>query len=202
MKEMAKKNKELIIAIAVVLILIITGTYAWLTLTRESEQVNVIRAGSLSMELDESASEGIALINAVPMSYQQGILTDKYTFTLNNESPIANEYSIILEDQLTYTNDEGEEVTIDSTNRLGDNKIRFVLLKDGEVATPEKSHLLSEDPGRIIDTGVIDGDASVTYTLIMWIDSRAQNAQDETETEEVMGKVFNAKLRIEAEQAQ
>ena len=34
MKEIMKKNKELIVAIAVVLILIVTGSFAWLTLTK------------------------------------------------------------------------------------------------------------------------------------------------------------------------
>ena len=65
MKENLNKNKELIVAIFVVLLLIITGSYAWLTLTKTSEKVNVIKAGSLYMELDDSATEGIKLINTL-----------------------------------------------------------------------------------------------------------------------------------------
>lgn len=195
MKDLVKKNKELIVAIAVVLILIVTGSYAWLTLTKTSERVNVIKAGTLSMTLDDAASEGIALIKAVPQSYQQGILGPEYTFTLKNDAASNTEYSIYLDDQSTYTNEAGEEVTIDNTNRLGDNNIRFVLLKDGEIATPAKSMLLSQDPGRLIDTGKIAGNGTeITYSLRLWIDSKSEN--------EVMGRVFNAKLRIEAVQAE
>ena len=198
MKETIKKNKELIVAIAVVLILIITGSYAWLTLSKTSERVNVIKAGQLSMTLDDKTSGGIKLINAIPQSYQQGILNQQYTFTLRNDSDVATKYDIYLNDQATYTNDAGNEVTIDETNRLGDNHIRFVLLKNGEEATPEKSRLLSQDPGRIIDEGIIQGNGTeITFTLILWIDSKA--GDDNTENQ-VMGKLFNAKLDVVATQ--
>lgn len=196
MKEILKKNRELIVAALVVLILIITGSYAWLKLTETGQKVNTIKAGSLSMELDESTSEGIELINTVPMSYQQGMETTEYTFILKNNSTVASEYSISLDDAL----DENGNPVVSADEKLGDNYIRFVLLKNGETAYPKNSKLLSQDPGRVIDTGVIEANSQITYSLRLWIDSKAENSQSVDEEEQVMGKKFVAKIGVSAEQ--
>ena len=199
MKEFIKKNKELIVAIVIVLIIIISGSYAWFKIQKTSETVNKIKVGNLELKLDDSASEGIKLINEVPMSYQQGMATKEYTFTLTNSSSIAMDYTISLEDIATYVDDSGNKVTINQEEKLGDNVIRFMLLKNGEKAQAVNSKLLSQDPGRAIDTGVIAGNnTQYTYSLRIWIDSKAGDNQKENE---IMGKKFNAGLTIKAEQA-
>lgn len=196
MKETIKKNKELIVAVFVVLLLIITGSYAWLTLTKTSDKVNVIKAGSLSMELDDTATEGIELINTIPMSYQQGMETEEYTFILKNNSSVASEYSVSLDD----AKDESGNPLVSTTEKLGDNYIRFILLKNGETAYPKNSKLLSQDPGRIIDTGVIAANSQIEYSLRIWIDSKSENSHSADEEEQVMGKKFVGKIGVSAEQ--
>ena len=108
------------------------------------------------------------------------------------------DYTISLEDIATYVDDSGDEVTITQDEKLGDNVIRFILLKNGEEAQAVNSKLLSQDPGRAIDTGMIAGNnTQYTYSLRIWIDSKAGDNQKENE---IMGKKFNAGLTINAEQ--
>ncbi len=193
--EILKKNKELIIAFVLVLILIITGSYAWLTLSKQGKNVNTIKAGSLTLELDDVASSGIKLINEVPKSYQQGIQTQEYTFTLTNSGTITDSYTIYLDDVATYTDDSEQSHNIEEGEKIADDKIRYILIKDSEPKLASSSKLLSAASDRIIDSGTIAGSGTTyTYKLQIWIDSKADN-------DSVMGKKFNAKLRVEAEQA-
>ena len=192
-KKKIGNRKLLVIAIVLILVVIIGTTYAWLRISQESKIINKITAGSLELTLDDKASEGIKLIKAIPMSYQQGITTEEYTFTLTNKSSTSS-YTLSLKDLTTYTNDNNEEITIADADRLADSKVRYILLKDGEEATASKSKILTD---RVIDSGTIEKGKTITYSLRIWIDSKA--GDDNTEAE-VMGKVFNAQLSLEATQ--
>lgn len=200
MKEVKKKNNILIAAIVLTLVLVVGASYAWLRLTKTSTVINKIKAGSLEMVLDDETSTGIKLLNTIPMSYRQGMAeTDnEYTFTLENKGTTNNNFTIYLNDINTYTTDDGQQETIASGQKLGDNHIRFILLKDGEAAIASNSRLLSQDPGRAIDTGIIKSGQKINYKLKIWIDSKAGDNNTETE---IMGKKFNAGLTVEASQA-
>ena len=192
-KKKIGNGKLLVIALVITLAVVLGTTYAWLRLTKNSDIVNKITAGNLELTLDDTTSEGIKLIKAIPMSYQQGIKTEEYTFTLTNKSSTSS-YTLSLKDLNTYTNDNNEEVTITDADRLADSKIRYILLKDGEEATAAKSKILTD---RVIDSGTIEKGKTITYSLRIWIDS---TAGDNNTEEEVMGKVFNAQLSLEAKQ--
>ena len=185
--------KLLIVAFVLTVAIIFGSTFAWFTLTKTSEKVNTIKAGSLSMELDDKASDGILLQKAIPMSYQQGMNTTNYEFTLTNNGS-KGDYKISLIDEATYTDSEGAQVTIAADKKIADTKIRYILLKDGEVAEASKSMLLSEAANRVIDSGTIANGTTITYSLRIWIDSKAEN--------EVMGQIFNARLQLDATQHQ
>ena len=190
-KKKIGNGKLLVIAIVLILVVIIGTTYAWLRLTKNSDIVNKITAGNLELVLDDTTSEGVKLIKAIPMSYQQGIKTEEYTFTLTNKSSTSS-YTLSLKDLTTYTNDNNKEVAITDEDRLADSKVRYILLKDGEEATAAKSKILTD---RVIDSGTIEKGKTITYSLRIWIDSKAGDNNTE---EEVMGKVFNAQLSLEA----
>ena len=192
-KKKIGNGKLLVIALVLTLVVIIGTTYAWLSITKNSEIINKITAGNLELTLDDTTSEGIKLLKAIPMSYQQGIKTEEYTFTLTNKSSTSS-YTLSLKDLNTYTNDNNEEVTIADEDRLADSKVRYILLKDGEEATASKSKILTD---RAIDTGTIAKDQTITYSLRIWIDSKAGDNNTE---KEVMGKIFNAQLSLDAKQ--
>ena len=193
MEEKIGNAKLLIVAFVLTVAIIFGSTYAWIRLTKTSEKVNTIKAGSLSMELDDKASDGILLQKAIPMSYQQGVATTEYTFTLKNNGS-KGDYKISLIDEATYTDSEGAQVTIAADKKIADTKIRYILLKDGEVAEASKSMLLSEAANRVIDSGTIANGTTINYSLRIWIDSKAEN--------EVMGQIFNARLQLDATQHQ
>ena len=191
---MSKNNKKLLIVVLVLILVLIVGTtYAWLRLTKSSNTVNKITAGNLELVLDDTTSEGIKLVNEVPRSYRQGMETKEYTFTLTNTSSTSN-YSLSLKDLEKYTDEDGNETVIAAENRINDSKIRYILLKDGEVATADKSKILTD---RTIDTGTIKKGQTISYSLRVWIDSHAGDNNTESE---VMGKIFNVELSLVAEQ--
>ena len=184
---MSKNNRKiLLVALVLTLVLIVGTTYAWLRLTKNSNTVNKITAGNLDLVLNEG--ENITLKNEVPRSYRQGMETKEYTFTITNNSSLSN-YKLSLADLEKYTDEDGNEIVVADENRIDDAKIRYILLKDGEVATADKSKILAD---RVIDSGTIKKGQTITYSLRLWIDSRAEK--------EVMGKIFNARLSLVAEQ--
>ena len=187
-KKKLGNTKLLIIAVVMTFVVMFGTTYAWLRLTKTSTIENKITAGNLELVLDDTTSEGITLVNEVPKSYRQGMETKEYTFTLTSKNSTSS-YSLSLKDLAKYTNDENEEVTVADENRLEDSKIRYILLKDGEEADVLRSKILTD---RTIDTGTIEKNQTITYSLRVWIDSKVET--------EVMGKVFNAQLNIEATQ--
>ena len=188
-KKIVIDTKSLIVVISAAIVAILIGlSYSWLRLTKNSNTVNKITAGNLELVLDDTTSKGIKLVNEVPRSYRQGMETKEYTFTLTNKNSTSN-YSLSLKDLEKYSDEDGKETVIAAENRINDSKIRYILLKDGEVATADKSKILTD---RTIDTGTIKKGQTISYTLRVWIDSRAEN--------EVMGKIFNARLSLVAEQ--
>ena len=191
-KEQQKSKKWPVLMLLLFVILILGVSFAWLTLSIGSNQVNIIRSGGLSMTLDDETSDGILLQKAIPMSYRQGMQTVEYTFTLKNEASTTNDYTISLIDENTYVNENNEAITITDETRIEDTKIRYILLKDGEEAFSDKTGLLSNALNRVIDTGTIAGNTEITYSLRIWIDSKSTN--------DVMDKVFNAKIRLDVTQ--
>ena len=187
-KEKIGNAKLLIVAFVLTVAIIFGSTYAWIRLTKTSTIENKITAGNLELVLDDTTSEGIKLVNEVPRSYKQGMETKEYTFTLTNKNSTSS-YSLSLKDLAKYINDENEEVTVADENRIDDSKIRYILLKDGEEARADKSKLLTD---RVIDSGTIEKGQTIKYSLRVWIDSKSET--------DIMGKIFNAQLNIEATQ--
>ena len=66
-KEKDEKKIFLIgMSLLLVLVLVIGGTYAWFTLSLKGTQVNVLKAGNLSLVLNDVNSMGINQEKAVP----------------------------------------------------------------------------------------------------------------------------------------
>ena len=177
-KKLNKTTKQLF-ALALVLVVLLGGTYAWLTLQVNGEKTNVLRAGTLSLVLDDTTSEGIKLEKAVPISDEKGKTGTEYTFTLQNKGTKAASYTIYLDDVALETNE----------TRMDDSKVKYQLTKNSK----ETVALLSTLSDKILDSGEIAGSTTNTYSLRVWIDSAAGN--------EVMGTILSKQLRVEATQA-
>ena len=180
MKERKKQSiPKQLFALALVLVVLLGGTYAWLTLQVNGEKTNVLRAGTLSLVLDDTTSEGIALEKAVPVTDGKGKTGTEYTFTLQNKGKTAVDYTIYIDD---IALSDGEQ-------RMLDKDVRYQLTKNG-VETIASIGDLTE---RALDTGTINGDTTNTYSLRVWMNKDANN--------DAMGKIFYTSLRIVAEQS-
>ena len=179
MKE--KKTQSIpkqLFALAFVLIVLVAGSYAWLTLTIDKTNTNVLRAGTLSLVLDDTTSGGIKLEKAVPISDEKGKTGTEYTFTLQNKGTKAASYTIYLDDVALEA----------SETRMDDSKVKYQLTKNSN----EKVALLNTLSDKVLDSGEIAGSTTNTYSLRVWIDSAAET--------EVMGTILSKALRVEATQ--
>ncbi len=177
-KKLNKTTKQLF-ALALVLVVLLGGTYAWLTLQVNGEKTNVLRAGTLSLVLDDTTSGGIKLEKAVPISDEKGKTGTEYTFTLQNKGTKTASYTIYLDDVALETNE----------TRMDDSKVKYQLTKNSK----ETVALLSTLSDKVLDSGDIAGSTTNTYSLRVWIDSAAET--------EVMGTILSKQLRVEATQA-
>ena len=121
MKERKKQSipKQLFV-LAFVLIVLVAGSYAWLTLQVTGEKTNVLRAGTLSLVLDDTTSGGIKLEKAVPISDEKGKTGTEYTFTLQNKGTKAASYTISLDDVVLEA----------SETRMDDSKVQYQFTKN------------------------------------------------------------------------
>ena len=177
-KKLNKTTKQLF-ALALVLVVLLGGTYAWLTLQLKGEKTNVLRAGTLSLVLDDTTSGGIKLEKAVPISDEKGKTGTEYTFTLQNKGTNAASYTIYLDDVALEA----------SETRMDDSKVKYQLTKNSK----ETVALLNTLSNKVLDSGTIDGSTTNTYSLRVWIDSAAET--------EVMGTILYKQLRVETTQA-
>lgn len=198
-------NKKVTIALVVALLLVavvIGGTFAWLRIGTTATKVNKIKAGALDLRIDESptSTEVVRLEREIPKSYRQGLLNPPYRFTIQNYSGMATDYTIELVSE--YTGDDVSAAKINPAN------IRYLLVENDEEMLPTNSRLLSDATvdtntnGFIIKSQTIQGGtqqspSQIPYTLYIWIDSMAGESGHEAD---IMNKIFNARIRVDAVQ--
>ncbi len=192
MDKFISKNKNVFLAIVAVLILLIGGTYAWYTMTLSGNKTVKIHAGKLSLDIDESASEGISISNAYPMTDQEGLATPGYSFTLKNDGNIASTYTIYLVD---LELDEGKTRMVDSAVKYNLKKTEYnddATEKEEATETTQLLSLTGTNPNRVLDTGTLQPGEYNTYLLKTWMDYGAGN--------DSQGTVFKTQIKVEGVQ--
>lgn len=176
-----KKFKGLLI-LTVFLIIFMTSSFAWLNISIKGEKINILKAGDLSLILDETSSEGINIEGAVPVSDEKGLSQEGYTFKLVNNGTVAANYIITLDDLEIGTSEE----------RMSDDILKYSLTKNGVEGSNVFLPSIKVNNKRVVDRGVIDAKTTNTYTLKLWMDYDTTN--------EGMNKIFAAKLNVDVEQ--
>ena len=207
-----KKNGKIIIAVAVILILLIGGTYTWLRVTLTGSKVNTITAGVLEMELDERATNGIELLEAVPTSDETGKKGTPYKFVMENTGNILSNYTLSLESQPLDILGE------DTLKKMPQNRIKYNLKKTlkkkvGENRDSANDTVISSDNEGIIsilnpqynsdteenmqeitiDSGSLEPKYYIEYELVLWLDKDATY-------EEMKDTAYIGKIKIDATQ--
>ena len=182
MKEAIKNNKKVIIIGIVIIVLLLIGiTFAYLTRTIFGQEEYIVRAGSLGLILEEDNE--LTLSKQIPIEDSEGMALEGFNFRLINQGKIDTDYTIYLDD---IPLDSGE-------TRMPDSAIRYSLTKDSVVGNADDLTNMGSNPNRIVDTGTIETNQTINYTLRIWIDYDAT-------TEEASGKTFKGKLRVVATQ--
>ena len=181
-----KKKKYVIILVLVLLIVLVIGlSYAWLMTTLQGKKEVSILVDTIDLELDESASNGIQLVNAIPTYDSDGKEGDPYKFSLTNKIRIDLYYSLSLIDDEELIN--SCQTTDGSACELLDTKdIRYEV----KVGDSTYTGTLSDSP--VVYHGIIDASEKVDCELRLWLNIEAGN--------DVMGKVFLGKLQVFATQ--
>ena len=182
MNESLKKNKMIIIISILILVVLLIGvTFAYLVTTLTGEKEYIVRAGSLNLILTEDNE--ITLEGQIPQEDSVGMSQDGFTFSVENKGDIETEYTVYLDDI---------ELSSGET-RMPDSALRYSLEKNEEPGEAKDLTAMGANPNRVIDSDSLPVDGKNTYTLKIWIDYDAT-------VEEASGKVFKAKLRVEASQ--
>ncbi len=178
-----KNHKMFILVITATILMLIGLSYAWLQITLKGEKELKAGVGTLQLELSDTMTDGINVMNATPVTDEEGLATIGYSFTLENTGTIPSSYEIFLDD-LPLT--EGQ-------NRMEDSFIKYQLVKDEQQVGFSLLNEIGENPKRLLDLGEIAPKTKYSYVLKMWIDENA--------TLEVMGTAFRGQLRVEATQS-
>ena len=173
------------IAIFGIFSLIIGITYALFISGNTSNEVQVIKTGSLNLTLTESGD--IELLDLVALTDEEGLTQDSYyEFDLTNNGDIDANYKV-------YLMDDADKIIEYTGTLLDDKYIRFSIevnnLKYGVMSLEEVNRLLNE---KKLQVGQTDN-----YKLRLWLNF---DALTEDEIASMEGQSIFLKLKITAEQ--
>ena len=182
-KDTKKENKlGIIVLIISIVICIISVSYAfWANrFTGNKEQSLTTAVTTLDLIIDEE-SEGISLLNAVPVSDATGLTYVPYTFKLKNRSNYNISYNMYLvDDDVSYIADGCTD------NKLDHSNIKYAL---GVDQNPSVIGNLSTN-NDLIQNSTMSGKSVKSFSLRIWIKKEATN--------EIMRKHFHGKIKVEA----
>ncbi len=190
MKRIFKKYNFIILGIAALLVLVIGSSFAIFNIGVYGT-ANKITVGRLILNLDETASNGISINPAYPLTDTEGLATQKYIFTLENTGDIPADFTMYLDDITT------------AQKKMPYQIIRFNLKKqvydsNGALKATQPSDRMDYLSNTIVssqmvfDGGTLQAGEKNTYTLNIWMDYNAGN--------EYQGSSFKGKIRIEGVQ--
>ena len=183
---MNTKRKIILVISIIGVILCVSGiTYSFLRYGQTQTNSNVVTTlDCLNISISSDNKEQIELSNAYPISDEEGLSTDPYTFTISNE---CNDTPVNLSIKL-------EELKINNQLNSGNIKVSLEgdngstgILSSYESATP---FLSNDNKSYTLANTVIDAGGQTTYSLKLWIDEKT--------TIEALNKVFNGKIVVSA----
>ena len=190
---MSDKKKKILLIIGVVILLLLTvflvgRSFGFFTYIKEGEVVNIITIKGINIEILNPDDDALNLTNAYPMHDEQGLELTPFEFTMTNTASKALSYSIKVE----LDEEKMESCTLEDGTacpELTTDYIKFSYKKnDGTYSEPR---ILSSN-NNVITSDVVNGNETVTASIVIWIDSEAGN--------EIMNHYFFGKVIITGEQ--
>ena len=173
------KNISLIIILILLIVVALGIAYALTRLTLEGKKEQIVRAGSLILNLGETGN-AINITEAMPTSDSEGAISTGFEFTIENKGSLPASFYIYLDD-----------VELESNyTRLQDENIKYEITKDGSKKGVRVLADSITEKGKEIYYGEIEVDELQNFTLRLWV-------RDDF-VGEIGGKAYKGKLRIEA----
>lgn len=168
---MRKLTKRSIILVTIITLTILIGI---VSTSRAVWEANYTAEGTTTYNyncFNLTISGGTALNNVTghPVSDAEGLASTPYTFTIRNTCPVPAVYDIVLNEYTTNLPDAYVKVAYkdSSTNKI----YRFSELR----TTEEK--MSDAVIGKVLTTGVLNGNASKSYSIYSWIDEKVEADQ-------------------------
>lgn len=151
-----------LIPIIATLLILIGNSYAVFTYLHKSENNNIIKAGTLNLEVTDNGI--ISITNSYPVSDSVGLSLEGYEFSISNTGTLPTRYLVKLEK---------------TSGQLPSNNLRYSI-NNGEVYT------LNNDGVLVIDEELLKVSGTNNYILKLWI---AEDASNDVLGEEFHGKL-------------
>ena len=184
MKETNKIRCFIIFVFLFLLISCFGATYAYWQITNKQNNFNTL--GSKCFEVTmANESDAINLENAYPITDEEGLSLEGYSFTLKNTCNTIAAYEVNL-----------EEMLLTNIKRL-DNSYVKVSINDGtpkniDALTKKEPSIEGSDSSYELTRGSLKPDEEVNYTVKLWMDN------DTPALEETMNATFESKISISA----
>lgn len=178
-----KRFKKNIVSLAFVYIVVLTSvlsmSYALYTADLTPESNYTMTVGNLDFKI-ENESNSITLMNAYPMTDEEGKNLTPYKFTIHNTGDMNSNFSVSIVD------DANEKVNCINCKYIEKNKVKVELKENGvSVFGPT---LLSEFDETML-TGKLDIDETNNYEIRLWLDYDNTILSD-------AGKYYFGKIRV------
>lgn len=186
-KLLRKQMLLIVVAVFVVTLTLLGSSYAVFSDVKESANANIIKAGTLNIIFDETASGNSQIINlngTYPKSDTDGQASSPYTFTIKNTGSIVSSYTIKIQDDTDMIEEDGC-----SNNLLPKDKIKYSINGETPVLLSSK-----ETDSYIVETSSLFSNSSRQYSIRMWIDESAGN--------EVLNNHYHGKIIVESVQGE
>ncbi|MCI8567841.1 MAG: hypothetical protein HFG48_00815 [Bacilli bacterium] len=180
-KQREKKKMLLFVILTVVICAAITTSFALWQLTLKQTDKNVITTACFNVKM-MNESDSITLDNAYPVTDEDGMKNDGYTFSIKNVCSSEAYYQVNLEELTTELKQlSGKYIKVSLNDSKGKNLYNY---------TSAENTLENALSARKLTTGKLNAEEEVTYTLKLWMD------KDTPAIDEVMNASFNSKITI------
>lgn len=189
-KEIKQEKKKLdtygkiakILLVLVLVVALLGISYAVFKTTARGEKTNELTVGDVGLKIVDENSDGIILDNTVPITEEEGLKTQAYTFSLQNIGNYTMNYKL------------GFELTEDTT--MPASSVRYVFTKENSEENSAIMGTIRPEyvEGKIVyyvDAGQIAENTTYNYALKIWIDYNASL--------EANGMKFKVKARADGE---
>ncbi|HCY44066.1 MAG TPA: hypothetical protein DHU33_01415 [Firmicutes bacterium] len=168
---MRKSYKIILIVISILLIGSIIGTsYSMWVKTAIQKEQNIVNSSCFDIEFTESSS--INLIDAIPISDEEGLKEKPYTFTLKNTCNMNSKVTIALDVLSTSTmSSSAIKTSLTKGSNSGTPKLLTSLDKKAEV------DISGAKEAYILGTDIIGANKSKSYSLYLWMDESVTVAE-------------------------